>query len=45
MEFTENLEDTEVPASAHISHDSDSEGATKVASKKHSIFYSLPERP
>ena len=28
-EFTENLEDTEVPANAHISRDSDSERLTK----------------
>ena len=31
-EFTENLEDTEVPAPAHLSHDSVSERPTKVAS-------------
>ena len=31
-------EDTEVPAIGRISHDSDSERLTKVASKKHSIF-------
>ena len=42
-EFTENPEDAEVPATAHISHDSDSERPTKVAPRKHSI-YSLPER-
>ena len=33
-EFTENLEDTEVLAPAHISHDSDSERPTKVAPKE-----------
>ena len=36
-EFTENLEDTEVSAPAHISFDSDSEHLTKVASRKHSL--------
>ena len=40
-EFTENLEDTEVPASrdtpANTSQDSDSERPTKVVSKKHRI--------
>ena len=36
-EFTENLEDTEVPASANISDDSDSEHPAKVASKKYSV--------
>ena len=44
-EFTRNLEDTEMPAPAHISQDSDSELPTKLASKKPSFFYSLPERP
>ena len=38
-ELTENLEDIEVPALAHISHDSDSERPTKVASRKHSIIF------
>ena len=42
-EFTENLADTEVSAPAHISHDSDSERPTKVASRKHSIFTHFPE--
>ena len=42
-EFTENLEDTEVPAPAHTSHDSDSEGLAKVASRKHSIFTHFPK--
>ena len=37
-ELTDNLEDTEVPAPAHISHDPDSEWHTKVASKKHFFF-------
>ena len=32
-EFTENLEDTEVPTPAHISHDSDLERPSEVASK------------
>ena len=32
-------------ASAHISHDSDSERRTKVASRKHSILSSLPKAP
>ena len=42
--LTENLEDTEVPAPAHISQDSDSERPTKVASKsrKHSIYTHFP---
>ena len=42
-EFTENLEDTEVPAPAHISHDSDSEQPTKEASRTHSIFTHFPK--
>ena len=42
---SQNLEGTEVPAIGHISHDSDSERPTKVASKKRSFFYSLSERP
>ena len=42
-EFTDNLEDTEMPAPAHISHDTDSERPTKVASKKHRIFTHLPK--
>ena len=37
-EFVENLEDTEILAPAHISHDSDLESLTKVASRKHSIY-------
>ena len=38
-EFTDNLEDTEVPASTHKSQDSDSERPTKVVqqSRKHGI--------
>ena len=42
-EFAENLEDTEMPAPAHISRDSDLERPTKVASRKHSIYTHLPE--
>ena len=42
-EFTENLEDTEMPAPAHISHDSDSERSTKVASRRHSIYTHFPK--
>ena len=41
--FTDNLEDTEVSAPAQISHDSDSERPTKVASRKHSIFSHFPK--
>ena len=41
--FTENLEDTEVPAPAHISHDSGSERPTKVELRKHSIFSHFPK--
>ena len=37
LEFTVNLEDAEVPASANISLDSDSERSTKAASRKHRI--------
>ena len=37
-ELTDNLEDTEVPALANTSHDSDSERPTKVATRKHSIY-------
>ena len=39
-EFTENLEDTEMPVPAHISQDSDSEHPTKVVTKsrRHSIY-------
>ena len=36
-EFRDNLEDTEVRAHAHISHDSGSERPTKVALWKHSV--------
>ena len=44
-EFTDNLEDTEVHAPAHISEDSDSERLTKVVSKsrKHSIHTHFPK--
>ena len=37
-EFTENLEDTEARAPAHITHGSDSERTTKVEHRKHSIY-------
>ena len=36
--FTDNLKDTQVPAPAHISYESDSERSTNVASRKCSIF-------
>ena len=36
--FTHNLEDAELPASAHSSRDPDSERPMKVAPRKHSIF-------
>ena len=42
-EFTDNLEDTEVPAHAHISQDSDSERHPKLASRKHSIRTHIPK--
>ena len=42
-EFTDNVEDTEMPAPAHISHDSDWERPTKVASRKHSICTHFPK--
>ena len=44
-EFTDNQEDTELPVSAHISQDSDSERPAKVASKsrKHSIYTHFPK--
>ena len=42
-EITENLGDTEVPAPAHISHDSDSERPTKVTLMKHSVYTHLPK--
>ena len=46
VEFTDNLEDAELPAFAHSSQDSGSERPTKVVSKsrKHS-FFSLPKWP
>ena len=46
-EFTDNLEDTQVHAPAHISQDSDSESLTKVVSKsrKHSVCTHFPKRP
>ena len=37
-EFTGNLEDTEAPAPAHSSHDSDSERLTKVANSKAIVY-------
>ena len=44
-EFTDNLEDTEVHAPAHISQDSDSERRSKVVSKsrKHIIYTHFPK--
>ena len=44
-EFTDNLEDTEVHATAHISQDSDSERPTRVVlkSRKHSIYTHIPK--
>ena len=44
-EFTENLEDTEVPAPRHISEDSDSQHLTKVVttSRKSSIKTHFPK--
>ena len=44
-EFTDNLEDTELPAPAHISQDSDSERPTKVVSqsRKHSVYTHFPK--
>ena len=44
-EFTGNLEDTEMPAPAHISHDSDSERPAKVETKsrKHSFETRFPK--
>ena len=44
QEFADNLEDAEVPATANISHDSDSEHPMKVASRKPSTF-ALPKKP
>ena len=43
--FTDNLEDTEVHAPAHISQDSDSRRRTKVVSKsrKHCSYTHLPK--
>ena len=41
--FTDNLEDTEVPVTAHSSHDSDSERPTKVASRNHSVHTHVPK--
>ena len=43
-EFTHNLEDTEVPAPAHVSQDTESERPTKVVStsRKHSVYTHFP---
>ena len=43
-EFTDSLQDTELPSPAHISHDSDSERPTSVASRKHHLKNSFPKR-
>ena len=45
VDFTENLEPTEVRAPAHIYQDSDSEHPTKVVTKsrKHSIYNHFPK--
>ena len=40
---TENLGDADVPAPAHISHDSDSERPAKVALRTHSIYSHFPK--
>ena len=42
-EFTENLEDEEVPTLASTSHDSDSERPTTVAARKRSIYTHFPK--
>ena len=42
-ESTENPEDTEVLAPAHVSHDSDSERPTKVTLGKHSVHTHFPK--
>ena len=42
-EFTDNLENAEMPAPAHISQDSDSERRTEVALRKHSIKTHFPK--
>ena len=42
-EFTDNLEDTDVPALANTSHDWDSERPTKVVSRKYSIYTHFPK--
>ena len=41
--FKENLEETEVPAPAHVSYDSDSERPTKMVPRTHSIFTHFPK--
>ena len=42
-EFTDNLEDTEVSASTHISQDSNSKHFAKVTFRKHSIGTHIPK--
>ena len=42
QEFTDNLEDAEVPAPANTSHDSESERPTEAASRKRSIYTHFP---
>ena len=42
-EFAENLEETEVPAPAPISHDPDSERPARVAPRKHIFFTHFPK--
>ena len=42
-EFTDNPEETEVPAAANISPESDSERPTEVAARKHSIYIHIPK--
>ena len=42
-EFTENLEDEEVPTLANTSHDSDSERPTTVAARQRSIHTHVPK--
>ena len=42
-EFTDNLEDTDVPAPANISRDSDSDRPAKVAARNHSIHAHFPK--
>ena len=44
-EVTDSLEDTEVLAPAHMSHDSDSERPTQVALGNCSVYTHFPKRP